>query len=322
MSLDLASTPHLGAEHVSFYRFTTFSDLPALKSSLLCCASSALRGTVLIAEEGINACISGPAADLELFVKQVQEIPGCAALELKKTVATGEPYRRFCVKIKKEIIAMGTPGLDVAKEAAPYVEPDQLLTWLAAGERITFLDTRNRYEIDVGTFRDAVNPGIDTFRQFPAWLAKQSALPKEGSKVVTFCTGGIRCEKASALMTRAGYKDVYQLHGGILRYLAETRGKAQDNAYEGSCFVFDYRVALDRELNAGALSLCYNCWNPLSPADLESAAYVAGKQCARCVERNARRAEKAVRNYTAAMERRFERSRATRARFARALPAP
>lgn len=234
--------------NISAYAFTPLVDLRSLRETVLAAArAEELKGTVLLAAEGINLFVAGRPANVASFVASLRALPGLENLTPKESPSAAQPFRRMLVKIKKEIIAFGVPGIDPARAPAPRLSPLTLRQWLDEGRPVTLLDTRNDYEIELGTFRGALAPRIARFRDFPVALQR---LPPELKQqpVVTFCTGGIRCEKAAPLLQREGFREVYQLDGGILKYFELCGGKH----FEGECFVFDERVAVDAELQAQA----------------------------------------------------------------------
>lgn len=235
--------------NIAAYHFVALDDLPALRQVLFERASGlALRGTILLAPEGINLFLAGAAEAVHGFVAELRRDPRFVALEVKYSESTSVPFKRLRVRIKREIIRMDHPTIRPAEGRAPSVDARTLQRWLAAGHDdqgrpVVLLDTRNGFEVETGTFRGAVHFGIERFTQFPpAVLAQREALA--GKAVVTFCTGGIRCEKAAIFMQEAGIDGVYQLEGGILKYFEETDGRD----FEGRCFVFDAREALDARL--------------------------------------------------------------------------
>jgi UPF0176 protein len=230
--------------NISTYKFAPLDDLPALKSTLLNAATTLqLKGTVLLAHEGINVFVAGHAADIDSFVAVLRAVRGLEDLAPKKSESAVQPFGRMRVKIKKEIIAFGDSGIDPARNPAPKLAPRTLKQWLDDGKPILLLDTRNDYEVELGTFRGAISAGIRRFRDFPAEVRQ---LPPEAKHqpVVMFCTGGIRCEKAGPFMQREGYRHVYQLDGGILKYFEDCGGAH----FEGECFVFDERGGVDAAL--------------------------------------------------------------------------
>jgi UPF0176 protein len=230
--------------NISAYKFVPLDELPALKQTLLSSATMlGLKGTVLISREGINVFVAGEEMKVDAFLKILRTVPGLEDLAPKKSKSSTQPFGRMRVKIKREIIAFGVPGINPARRPAPKLAPRTLKQWLDEGKPLLLIDTRNSYEIERGTFRGAVSAEIRRFRDFPASVARWSTVPKD-QPVVMFCTGGIRCEKAAPLMLREGFGNVFQLEGGILKYFEEC-GNAH---YDGECFVFDEREAVDGEL--------------------------------------------------------------------------
>lgn len=267
--------------NLSAYRFTPFAaeELPALRAQLMASTRDlGLRGTVLLATEGINLFVAGPRDATDAFMVGLRALPGLADLEPKESFSDEQPFNRMLVKIKKEIIAFGVEGIDPARRPAPRLDPRELKRWLDEGRPVTLLDTRNDYEVKLGTFQNAVVPVLDHFREFPDVVR---ALPVELKQrpVVTFCTGGIRCEKAAPFLVREGFSEVYQLEGGILKYF-ELCGGAH---FEGECFVFDRRVGVDARLQETASVLCFACQTPLTVAEQKDPRYVPDRSCPHCV---------------------------------------
>lgn len=235
--------------NIAAYKFVSLDALPELRAHLLAQAGDALlKGTILLAEEGINLFLAGPAEGIDTFLQMLRADARFADLEVKFSHSEGVPFRKLLVKIKREIIRMDHPAIRPESGRAPGVDAETLARWLAqgvddAGRPVVMLDTRNAFEVDEGTFKNAIDWRIDRFTQFPAAVQAHRA-ELEGKTVVSFCTGGIRCEKAAIYMNEAGIPNVYQLDGGILKYFEETGGPG----YEGKCFVFDERRALDPEL--------------------------------------------------------------------------
>ena len=226
------------------YRFVPLDDRDVLRTRIQDAAQSRnLLGTVLLATEGINIFLAGLEADLRAFFDELQQDARFAALDVKWSYSDTLPFRRLRVRLKKEIVTVGAPDFDLNETPAPYLPPAELKRWYDEGRPFVILDTRNRWEIEQGSFDNAIDPGVDTFGQFPAALEKYAGL--KDTPVVTFCTGGIRCEKAAPLMKRAGFNQVYQLEGGILRYFEEIGGAH----WHGNCVVFDDRGALAPDLS-------------------------------------------------------------------------
>jgi len=241
--------------NLSAYRFTPLDDLAALRSQLLAVAkAAALRGTILLSTEGVNLCVAGTRDGLDRLVGELRAVPGLADLAPKESTSAEQPFNRMQVKIKREIIPFGVAGVDPARRPAKRLPASTLRQWLDEGRPLRLLDTRNDYEIRVGTFRGAVPAGIAHFRDFPAASRRLPAEWKE-QPVVTFCTGGIRCEKAAPFLESVGFKHVYQLDGGILKYF-ETCGGAH---FAGACFVFDQRGGVDPALRETAAARVAPC---------------------------------------------------------------
>ena len=272
--------------HVAaFYRFARFSteELEPLRSQLLTLGQEhGVLGTVLLATEGINGTISGPETAVETLLAQLESDPRLAHLPIRRSTAPASPFFRLNVRIKREIVSLGVPGVDPLERVGTYVPPDQ---WnaLIRDPRTLLIDTRNAYEVEVGTFAGAVNPATKRFRDFPAWVEHQ--LPalmaeRQPQRLALFCTGGIRCEKATALLLNAGFSGVHHLRGGILGYLEAT--PVERSLWQGECFVFDHRAAINHALLPGSHALCHACRMPLSTLDRQHPAYVPGVRCRHC----------------------------------------
>lgn len=234
--------------NLSAYKFVPLDRLPERRDALReLCGRQPLKGTILLAEEGINLFVAGERAATDALLALLRSWPGLADLTPKESLSETQPFGRMLVKIKREIIAFGVEGIDPSRAPAPRLAARTLKQWLDEGRAITLLDTRNNYEVRAGTFRGAVPADIEHFRDFPAALRALPASLKS-HPVVTFCTGGIRCEKAAPLLQREGFSEVYQLEGGILKYFEECGGAH----YEGTCFVFDEREGVDSALQATA----------------------------------------------------------------------
>jgi UPF0176 protein len=234
--------------NVAGYRFVPLEDLPALRKRLFeACAASGVRGTILLAPEGINFFVAGTVAGIDAFRNELDADRRLAGIELRQSWSPAIPFRRLKVRLKREIIALGVEGIDPAHDPAPALQAETLKDWLDAGRDVVLVDTRNAFEVERGTFSGAVHLGNTSFRGF-ARAATSLPPAGDGVPVVTFCTGGIRCEKAAPLLRRLGHRNVYQLAGGILRYFRDA-GSAH---YRGTCFVFDERVALDAQLDPPA----------------------------------------------------------------------
>ncbi len=264
--------------NLSAYRFTLLDNLTGLKGQLRTLTLAiGMRGTILLSPEGINLFVAGTREATDRLLAALRAVPGLADLTPKESESAEQPFNRMLVKIKKEIIAFGVPGIDPARRPTPKLSAHTLKNWLDEGRPVTLLDTRNDYEIRLGTFRGAVRAGIENFRDFPAAVAKLLPTLKE-QPIVMFCTGGIRCEKAGPFMEQAGFKDVHQLDGGILKYFEECGGAH----YEGECFVFDKRVGVDPALRETDSVMCFACQMPLTAAEQRDPRYVPDVSCPHC----------------------------------------
>ncbi|PXA84831.1 hypothetical protein DMC47_39450 [Nostoc sp. 3335mG] len=280
----MSSVPELPICIAALYRFTSFEDCAGIRASLagLCC-SLGIKGTLLLAHEGINGTIAGDDAGIAAALAHIRGLPGCAGLDVKFSRAEAMPFHRMKVRIKREIVTMGKPDVDPLA-AGHYVAPEDWNALIARPDTIV-IDTRNDYEVAIGTFAGAIDPEIATFRDFPAWFqAHRETLLGEGPppKVAMFCTGGIRCEKATAYLKSEGLDEIYHLEGGILRYLETVPAEA--SRWEGECFVFDQRVAVTHGLAQGTHALCHACRMPVSAEGRALPSYAAGISCPACHE--------------------------------------
>ena len=270
----------------ALYCFATVADCEAVRGVLAAiCDRHGLRGTILLAPEGINGTIAGAADDVAAVLGLIRALPGCADLEVKFSVAAVMPFHRMKVRVKMEMVTMGEPGVDGSR-AGTYVAAAE---WndLIVDPATILIDTRNDYEVAVGSFAGAINPATKRFRDFPAWFrANRAALfdGRDKPRVAMFCTGGIRCEKATAFLKNEGIEAVFHLQGGVLKYLETV--PAADSRWEGECFVFDERVSLGHGLQAGTHALCRACRMPVSAADRASPLYVEGVACPACSARS------------------------------------
>ncbi len=264
--------------NISCYRFAPLADLKALRQRLTArCRDLDLKGTILLSKEGINLFVAGARPAVDALVSHIRSIPGLEALAPKYSESSHQPFTRMLVRIKKEIIAFGVEGIDPASRTSPKLPPAELKRWLDEGKPVTLLDTRNDYEVKLGTFEGAMDLGISHFRDFPAATARLPETMKD-QPVVMFCTGGIRCEKAGPFLESAGFQNVFQLDGGILKYFEECGGAH----YRGECFVFDQRVGVDPALQETDSTQCYACQSPLSAAEQDDPRYVVGESCPHC----------------------------------------
>lgn len=266
--------------NLSCYKFATLEGLEELRLRLQeATMAYGLKGTILLAPEGINFFLAGTRPQLAAVLEIIRGVPGLADVAPKESPSSDQPFKRMLVKIKKEIIAFGVEGVDPARRPAEKISARQLKQWLDEGRPVTLLDTRNDYEVRMGTFKGAVIPHIWNFRDFPAAVEKLPAELKT-QPVVMFCTGGIRCEKAGPFLAMQGYTDVLQLDGGILKYFEEVGGAH----YEGECFVFDERVGVGPDLRETGSVICFHCQMPLTVEDQQRPDYVYEKTCRHCVD--------------------------------------
>jgi UPF0176 protein len=268
------------ALNIAAYKFVALDNLEKRRQQLRAMVTPLnLRGTILLSPEGINLFMAGERSAIDEFLDFLCADPLLSDLETKESTSEYQPFNRMLIKIKSEIIAFGIDSVNPIQRSSPKLAATELKKWLDAGDKVHLLDTRNDYEIEVGTFENAIVPGIDNFRDFPAAVDR---LPEEmkDEPVVMFCTGGIRCEKAGPYMEQAGFRNVYQLEGGILKYFEDCGG----DHYSGDCFVFDQRVAVDSQLAETEHTQCYICQEVVSPEDQQSDRYVAGESCPRCYQ--------------------------------------
>jgi UPF0176 protein len=266
----------------TFYKFVKLPDYAELRSPLLeLCLAQGIRGTLLLASEGINGTIAGSRQGIDAVLTRLRADDRFADLEHKESMAIEMPFDRLKVRLKREIVTLGVPKVDPTEQVGTYVEPQD---WnnLITDPEVTLVDTRNQYEVNIGTFQGAKNPATATFRQFPQYVERQLD-PAQHKKVALFCTGGIRCEKATAYLLAQGFEEVYHLKGGILKYLEEV--PAENSLWQGECFVFDQRVAVQQGLELGTHEMCLSCGHPISESDKASSDYEAGISCPHCIDR-------------------------------------
>ncbi|MFT5445362.1 MAG: UPF0176 protein [Gammaproteobacteria bacterium] len=265
----------------AMYCFVQLPDFQAMKEPLLAqCVVHNIKGTILLAEEGINATIAGDRQGIDNFLQYLRDDPRLAELRHKESHAHDAPFHRIKVKLKNEIVTMGIPDTDPAALSGTRVDAEQWNT-LIEDPNVLVIDTRNDYEHDIGTFTRAVSPQTESFRQFPAWVRDQLS-PARDKKIAMFCTGGIRCEKATNYLLKQGFEEVYHLDGGILKYLETIT--PEKSLWHGECFVFDDRVAVDSNLQPGTHAQCFACRRPLSQVDRESEHYRHGISCPHCID--------------------------------------
>ena len=271
---------------MAFYGFTAMEGLPALQQELKALAEQgSVRGTILLAEEGVNGTISGPDAGVTAVLDRLRQLPGLEGLEAKFSRAEQQTFHRLKVRLKREIVTMGCPTVKPAEQVGTYVPPEQWNALIADPDTLV-VDTRNRYEVEVGSFAGAIDPGTESFREFPAWV-EQTLRPlveeTQPKAIAMFCTGGIRCEKSTAYLLQQGFENVHHLQGGILRYLEEI--PEERSSWQGECYVFDQRVSVNHQLQPGSYSLCHACGLPVSPAQRLEPSYREGISCPHCIDR-------------------------------------
>ena len=264
----------------ALYQFAPFDDPAALQGPLAqLCADHSIKGTILLATEGVNGTIAGSAQGITAVVAHIRALAGCTALDVKYSQTDASPFRRMKVRIKREIVTLGVAGIDPSHDVGRYVVAAEWNALIADPDTIV-IDTRNDYEVAVGTFAGAIDPKTTSFGEFPAWFRANRERFGPNPKVAMFCTGGIRCEKSTAFLRAEGIEDVAHLHGGILRYLEDV--PQEESLWQGECFVFDERVSVGHGLVQGTQRLCRACRLPISEADRTSPLFVAGVQCPRC----------------------------------------
>jgi UPF0176 protein len=263
----------------ALYRFARFEDPASLRGPLLdACVANAIKGTLLLAREGINGTIAGTPDAIDAILAHIRTLPDCAGLEVKFSTADTPPFHRMKVRIKREIVTMGEPDIDPLQGTGHYVKPADWNALIDDPDTVV-IDTRNDYEVRVGTFAGAIDPQTHSFSEFPDWFrAHRDELA--GKRIAMFCTGGIRCEKSTAFLKSEGIEDVHHLQGGILKYLEQV--PAAESLWEGECFVFDQRVAVGHGLEIGTHSLCHACRMPVSPEERASSLYEEGISCPAC----------------------------------------
>ncbi len=265
----------------ALYKFVALPDYQSMRDPLLdTCLSLEIKGTLLLAEEGINGTVAGSRAAIDELLSYLKADPRLARLEHKESFDEAMPFYRMKVKLKKEIVTMGVEGVDPNHVVGTYVEPKD---WnaLISDPDVVVVDTRNDYEFEIGSFSGAENPETQTFRQFPAYVAEKMD-PAKHKKVAMFCTGGIRCEKSTAYMKEQGFEEVYHLQGGILKYLEEV--PEEQSLWQGECFVFDNRVSVTHGLAVGQYDQCHGCRYPITEEDKLSEHYTKGVACPRCYD--------------------------------------
>lgn len=264
----------------ALYHFTRFEDPASLREPLLdLCRTHNIGGTLLLAREGVNGTIAGTRQGIDAILAHLRALPGCADLVHKESTATVPPFNRMKVRLKKEIVTMGQPDVDPTKDVGQYVAPAEWNALISSPD-VAVIDTRNDYEVAIGTFDGAIDPQTKTFGEFPAWW-EENKHRFHNKKIAMFCTGGIRCEKSTNYLKGQGVDEVYHLQGGILKYLEEV--PQDDSKWDGECFVFDARVSVGHGLREGPHVLCHACRQPILPEDKARPEYEEGVSCHQCV---------------------------------------
>ena len=265
----------------TFYRFKDLKNIKYIKRQLgIFTKGKLILGTILVANEGINGTISGPKKNLDLLIVEIKKLLKIKKLLLKISKNQFIPFYRLKIRLKKEIVTLGDKSVKPDKISGRYISPkdwDKIIN----NRNYLIIDNRNEYEIDIGTFKNAYNPETKLFREFPNQIEKLKI--NKNQPIAMFCTGGIRCEKASSYLIKNGFKDVSQLEGGILNYLEYKKNK-KNNTWEGECFVFDNRVSVNSDLNKGSHEQCYGCRHPITKEDMKLKSYVKGASCKYCIE--------------------------------------
>lgn len=266
----------------ALYKFVKLPDYQEIRLPLFnVMESNQIKGTLLLAVEGINGTVAGSRAAIDTLLAWLKAEPRLAELDYKESYTDIMPFNRTKVKLKKEIVTMGVEGIDPKQVVGTYVNPKD---WnqLISDPEVLLIDTRNDYEYQVGTFKNAINPNTDSFREFPQYV-KDHLDPSKHKKVAMFCTGGIRCEKSTAFLKEQGFKEVYHLKGGILKYLEDV--PADNTLWQGECFVFDERVTVNHHLQKGDYDQCHACRMPITEADKASIHYEKGVSCPHCFDK-------------------------------------
>ncbi|VEP18611.1 conserved hypothetical protein [Hyella patelloides LEGE 07179] len=291
----------------TFYKFVSLPNYQQIQQPILnYCQSQEIKGTILLAKEGINGTIAGTRQTIDNTLAYLRSLSPFSELEHKESTATTLPFGKLKVRQKKEIVTLGKTEANPNEKVGTYVKPQEWNNIISDPE-VTVIDTRNQYEVEIGTFQRAINPETDSFREFPEYIA-ENIDPEQHPKVAMFCTGGIRCEKASSYLLSQGFKEVYHLKGGILKYLEEV--PPEESLWQGECFVFDERVAVKEGLETGNYELCYACGHPISEEDKASPYYEPIISCPYCYEELT--PEKKARQINRQRQREFEQNNTTK----------
>ncbi len=265
----------------TFYKFFAFPDYTDKQGVFWeYCQNHSIKGTILLSLEGLNGTIAGTPANIEAVINYLRKDERLADLEVKYSTATTFPFERIKIRLKREIVTLGIPEVNPNEQVGTYVTPEQ---WndLIKDEETIVIDTRNDYEVEIGTFQNSINPHTHSFREFPDYV-QENLDPKQHKKIAMFCTGGIRCEKATSFLLKQGFSEVYHLKGGILKYLEEV--PEEESLWKGECFVFDERVAVKHQLEIGTYEMCLGCGHPISETEKTSHKYEEGVSCPHCYD--------------------------------------
>ena len=264
----------------ALYKFAPLENLDQKRQLLLdLCERNEVLGTFLLAEEGINGTVAGSPEAIHIVIDWIRSWQEIEQLEVKFSKSDSRNFRRMKVRIKKEIVTMGMENVDPLNQSGEYIEPGDWNQFITQDE-VMVIDTRNTYEVSMGKFKDAINPNTENFSEFPDWLDDLSNIEDKTQKIAMYCTGGIRCEKATAYMKQIGFENVFQLKGGILKYLEEI--PKAESMWEGECFVFDERVSVGHNLKVGSYALCHACRHAINEHDKLSPLYQLGISCPKC----------------------------------------
>jgi len=267
----------------ALYRFVRLDDFDALREPLLAvCLRHNIKGTLLLAREGINGTVSGVRTDIEKVLNYLRSDPRLSDLDCKYSTHAERPFLRMKVKLKNEIVTMGQPDVDPNASVGRYASASEWNALIDDAECLV-IDTRNDYEVEIGTFEGAINPNTSSFREFPQWV-EQNLNPEQHKKIAMFCTGGIRCEKATSLLVEKGFEEVWHLNGGILKYFEDMPEK--ETRWQGECFVFDSRVSVNHQLEKGQYDQCFACRFPIDQEQMASPHYQPGVSCPRCFDKH------------------------------------
>ena len=268
----------------TLYKFFKVDDLVALQDQLYAiCNKNNVMGTILIANEGVNGTISAKPREIEKTLISIQKDDRFSEIEIKYSSANKQPFHKMRVRLKKEIVTIGLPEINPNKTVGTYVKPEE---WndIISDPDVILIDTRNKFEIKIGSFKNALDPRTTSFRDFPEWVKKfKQDKTNTNKKIAMYCTGGIRCEKASSLMKEEGFNEVYHLQGGILKYLEQV--EKEKSLWEGECFVFDDRVCLTENLEVGSYKMCFACRMPITEDELNDDRYEEGISCLYCYDK-------------------------------------